>query len=523
MLAKEQKVDLPKKGIVLAATRGKTYVYYTVRAYRNAKGKPTSQRVSIGKYDDETGKLIPNRNYYEVYLHGTKLSMGTVKSCGTYHAVCEICKQNGLEKILQKHFPESWTYLLTIAHYMMCEGNVMYYLPDFQETRKSFCREEIDSEESSRIFASVDREAVQSFFRDWIRHRKNKEYIAYDVTSFSSYSKGMNNLEWGYNRDREKLPQINLAMYYGEESQLPLYYRVYPGSITDKTHLSYMVQDNEMLHCDTMRYVMDRGFYSENNLRTLTEKGCRFVIAMPSSLNLYRSLIEKNRDKIVNRSECRLGKGLPYAGCVECTEYGFRMKVHLYYDAAKAAFEAERFYDELDRQENELKEMTEPPDRKLHYDKYFFINRSKDGKMGYRRNAEAIDKEIAGMGFFAIAETDFTKSSAEILEIYRRRDVVEKSFDDLKNGLDMKRMHIQSEAVGEGKMFCAFLSLILRSCLQKHLRDFLREENLPFQKVLIELDKMQEYKGSQTSEPIPLNPPTKLQKLILDLISVPNV
>ena len=41
------------------------YVLYTIRAYRNEKGKPTSERVSIGKEDPETGMLIPNRNYYE--------------------------------------------------------------------------------------------------------------------------------------------------------------------------------------------------------------------------------------------------------------------------------------------------------------------------------------------------------------------------------------------------------------------------------------------------------------------------
>ena len=41
------------------------YVQYTIRAYRNEKGKPTSERVSIGKEDPETGMLIPNRNYYE--------------------------------------------------------------------------------------------------------------------------------------------------------------------------------------------------------------------------------------------------------------------------------------------------------------------------------------------------------------------------------------------------------------------------------------------------------------------------
>ena len=37
------------------------YVQYTIRAYRNEKGKPTSERVSIGKEDPETGMLIPNQ------------------------------------------------------------------------------------------------------------------------------------------------------------------------------------------------------------------------------------------------------------------------------------------------------------------------------------------------------------------------------------------------------------------------------------------------------------------------------
>ena len=369
MLSKEQEVELPEKGIVLATTGDKTYVYYTVRAYRNAKGKPTSQRVSIGKYNAESGKLIPNRNYYEVYLHATRVSGGVVKSTGTYEAVKEIAEQTGLCGMLQKHFPGSWQEILTVAHYMLCEGNVLYYLPDFQEGTLSFCHDVLSSADSSRLFASIGKEERMAFFRDWITLRKNKEFIAYDVTSFSSYSKGTKDLEWGYNRDKEKLPQVNMAMYYGEESGLPLYYRIYPGSITDKTHLAYMMRDNDLLSCKNIRFVMDRGFYSAENLCLLTEKNNRFVIAMPASLNLYRTLVDRHRGEIVNRSECRLGRGLPYAGAYECNEYGFRKKVHLYYDAEKAAFEAERFYDELDRQENELREMTEPPERKLHYDK----------------------------------------------------------------------------------------------------------------------------------------------------------
>ena len=167
--------------------------------------------------------------------------------------------------------------------------------------------------------------------------------------------------------------------------------------------------------------------------------------------------------ELVNHSEYRLGTNLPYGKSYETTALGFRMNIHLYYDPEKALRESEALYELLEAQENDLKGMEEPPDKKLHYDKYFYINRSKDGKLGYRRNYRAVDEALRGCGYFMIAETDFKKSTAEILEIYRRRDVVEKSFDNLKNELDMKRMRSHSSETAQGKLFAAFLSLIVQA------------------------------------------------------------
>ena len=71
-------------------------------------------------------------------------------------------------------------------------------------------------------------------------------------------------------------------------------------------------------------------------------------------------------------------------------------------------------------------------------------------KLAYRRNNKAIDEQLALCGYFLIAETDFKKTTAEILEIYRNRDVVEKSFDSLKNELDMKRLHTWTSETAQG-------------------------------------------------------------------------
>ena len=63
------KVDLPENKIVIAKS-GKSnikYVYYILKSYRNKKGQPTGKTISIGKYDEEENKLIPNDNFFEIF------------------------------------------------------------------------------------------------------------------------------------------------------------------------------------------------------------------------------------------------------------------------------------------------------------------------------------------------------------------------------------------------------------------------------------------------------------------------
>ena len=49
----------------------------------------------------------------------------------------------------------------------------------------------------------------------------------------------------------------------------------------------------------------------------------------------------------------------------------------------------------------------------------------------------------------------------DVLEFYRKRDVIEKMFDVIKNELSSKRLRVSSRAVVEGRIFLTFLSLIL--------------------------------------------------------------
>jgi len=49
----------------------------------------------------------------------------------------------------------------------------------------------------------------------------------------------------------------------------------------------------------------------------------------------------------------------------------------------------------------------------------------------------------------------------DALSVYRAKEAVENSFDDLKNHLDMKRLRIHTSAAMDSRIFIQFLALIL--------------------------------------------------------------
>ncbi|MDR2203532.1 MAG: hypothetical protein LBE76_04425 [Nitrososphaerota archaeon] len=95
----------------------------------------------------------------------------------------------------------------------------MQYINDFCDNTQF--NNPLTNQTVSKLFASLTNHERMSFFKEWIKIAIQKEYLAYDVTSFSTYAKNIDDTEIGYNRDGESLPQINLALYMGQKTQLP--------------------------------------------------------------------------------------------------------------------------------------------------------------------------------------------------------------------------------------------------------------------------------------------------------------
>ena len=121
--------------------------------------------------------------------------------------------------------------------------------------------------------------------------------------------------------------------------------------------------------------------------------------------------------------------------------------------------------------------------------KKFFIIRKVKGFFVLRRDKERIERSIKQMGYVVMLSTRSMKAK-EILLLYRNKDCVEKSFDNMKNELSSNRLRVHSRESMEGRLFISFLSLILYSFIHNIMREKNMVKKYTIEEVLYEIKKL---------------------------------
>jgi|GEM_PF-4445608 len=62
---------------------------------------------------------------------------------------------------------------------------------------------------NQQILTNITFQQRETFYQQWCTHRSETEYLALDITSTSSYSELIEDVEWGYNRDEENLGHVS--------------------------------------------------------------------------------------------------------------------------------------------------------------------------------------------------------------------------------------------------------------------------------------------------------------------------
>ena len=256
---------------------GTIYVYEAEAIWDPVKKRSKQKRTYIGKRDPKTGEFIPNKRYYELYNQTPQqenANLSVIKSVdfGHIYLLDKIAHSTGLASILESVFPDCWQEILACAWYTITGQGPLYLCEQWCEEAALPDGIKLSSQRISVLLKKLDENRRFSFYKQWATLRMEKEYLAFDISSISSYSELIEYVEFGYNRDGENLPQVNLAMLFGETSRLPIFCRIYPGSIKDVSTLAGMVQFIDELKLSRMHYVMDRGFYSQKGIESLLKK-----------------------------------------------------------------------------------------------------------------------------------------------------------------------------------------------------------------------------------------------------------
>jgi len=107
-------------------------------------------------------------------------------------------------------------------------------------------------------------------------------FAALDITSISSYSELIDGVDCGYNRDGEKIPQINLCVLFGEGCQYPIFLKTYNGKICDISTLKTTIKEmTNVVPGVKIKSSMDKCFYSQANIDSMIEENVDFIISVP--------------------------------------------------------------------------------------------------------------------------------------------------------------------------------------------------------------------------------------------------
>ena len=110
--------------------------------------------------------------------------------------------------------------------------------------------------------------------------------------------------------------------------------------------------------------------------------------------------------------------------------------------------------------------------------------------LSLKRKPKSITRLMNRMGKTVLLTNDPALGREDILNLYRRKDALEKMFDVIKNELESGRLRVSSKEAMEGRIFLTFLSLILYSEVSRVMKEKDLYKTYTLSEVFFELKKL---------------------------------
>lgn len=402
-------------------------------------------------------------------------------SIGASLVLNSLIHSDPIKKSLEIVFPTLWDKLLSLAYFMVLRGDLKStHYASFAKHTALPCQDELNPCNISRIFHSIDENLVKSFLSTYLPMLEetclfNKErFFAFDSTNSGTYGT-FKNARFGHSKHDSDLPQLNCVMICDERTCRPLYYDIYNGAVPDVSATINHLQN--LLHLGTKSFVavMDRGYYSKDNLNELFTLGYHFLICLP-----VRKL--KICDEVIDEAVRLFSTGDYYNDKYEqnmyhqVLEFVFKkdgknikrkLHIHVFEDVEESSAQIKNLQRRRERVKSYLKQNLELDEADKQFaQQYLIIDENNKNKI--ENNHEAYQEFCNRAGLFVLA-SDIIHDSNTAYRAYLNRQVVEDCFSSLKTRMNTKRYRVGSEESLIGKAFVEFIAISIYMLLDKRL------------------------------------------------------
>ena len=456
-----------RKCLEIKYIQGKPYVYHSTSRYDKEKKGPKKVSEYLGRLNKEHG-FIPKNQPTPQTLN---LKVRSAQEYGNTILLNE--EFNEILPLIQKYFPDYWHEIVAMVFTRVDGYTPLKRIKDKWE--KLYSPKEIapncDPKILSEALKSIgsDHAAQHEFFSHLA---KSEHQLIYDLSYVFSESENLHIAEYGYNRKKTDLPQVNIALFSSVESGLPVMIRGMPGTIKDVSTLETSLDEIDL---KDKLLIMDRGFISEDLLPVFDERNIEYIQPLRRNSTYYSQRIH-------------LTKHLHYHGrLVHCGRRSVDVKwVYVFKDTDLALEEEKTLYRQLDK-----------------------------GTI----NREELRERLKKAGMMLILSNHDTEPE-KIYELYKSREGVEKHFETFKSELGADKMYLRDADSVFGHFFVAFLSLYLYCRLIQRLKKAELNRKYSPKDVLLKLSKvfLINYETRSIMTEVPKQVKNLAEKLELEIV-----
>ena len=508
------------RGKITYRSKGKsTYVEYEHgRTYDKDRKFTIVNRKTIGKQSAADPMMMqPNENYLRFFpdipLPETKKK--TERSCGlrvgTWIVLQKIIRDYKLAELLGRYIPGNDVGLfLDLAAYSIIEEDnraqhypaYAYHHPLFTEGMRIYSDSKI-----SDFLRNMDEKASVAFQDDWNAERNHREkiYISYDSTNKKCQAGDLRIVEKGHSKEGVETEIFNYAIAFDTKNREPLFYEIYPGSINDMSQLECMVDKATGYGYKKIGFVLDRGYFSKDNIDYIEGNGYSFVMMLKGKKDLVREWVLENKGSF----EAKRAHNIPaygvYGKTIEKKLFTTDVKpryIHLYHSIGLEADERADVEKKINQLTSFLKShINEYKEFRPGMEEYFILHyeekpeKKKEKETGkvregekktdnnrpvakkfvfFEEKAPVIELELNLCGYFVLVTSD-KMTAKEALELYKGRDPSEKLFLSDKTFLGDHCVRVGSDESAVSKIFIEFVALIIRNRMYNYLKDEMKK------------------------------------------------